>query len=168
VFTSDEGYFYGEHGLSVERRLAYEESIRVPLYIRWPKLIEPGRTIEEMVLGIDLAPTLLEIGGAPGAKDMHGRSLVRLLRGQRGPWRDSILIEHSSDKVFPRMAGMGYRCVRTERWKYIRYVDLEGMDELYDLRADPFEMSNAIARPDARRALQKMTAEMDALLRATR
>ena len=168
VFTSDEGYFYGEHGLSAERRLAYEESIRVPLYIRWPKLVEPGRTIDEVALGIDLPPTLLEIGGAPAAKDMHGRSLVPLLRGQRGLWRDSILIEHFSDRVFPRMASMGYQCVRTERWKYIHYVDLEGMDELYDLRSDPFEMTNVIARPDARTALQKMKAEMDGLLRATR
>lgn len=168
VFTSDEGYFYGEHGLSAERRLAYEESIRIPLYIRWPKLVQPGRAIDEVALGIDLAPTLLEIGGAPAAGDMHGRSLVPLLRGKPGPARDAILVEHASDKVFPRMVAMGYQCVRTERWKYIHYVDLEGMDELYDLRADPFEMANAIARPDARTALQKMKAELDALLRATR
>ena len=156
VFTSDEGYFYGEHGLSVERRLAYEESARIPLYMRWPKLIKPGSIINQIVLSIDLAPTLLAIGGAPAAKDMHGRSLVPLLRGEQVPWRNSILIEYFSDKVFPRVNKMGYQCVRTEEWKYIHYVDLDGMDELYNLRADPFEMKNEISQPDARFALEEM------------
>jgi N-acetylglucosamine-6-sulfatase len=168
VFTSDEGYFYGEHGLSVERRLAYEESALVPLFLRWPKLIKPGSTLNEMVLSIDLAPTLLEIGRAPSAKGMHGRSLIPLLRGEQVLWRNSILIEHFSDEVFPRMSKMGYQCVRTEQWKYIHYVDLDGMDELYDLRVDPFEMTNAIGQPNARPALDEMKAELDRLLRATK
>ena len=167
VFTSDEGYFYGEHGLSVERRLAYEESVRVPLYVRWPKLIAPGSTIDATTLGIDLAPTLLEIAGAPAAQGMHGRSLVPLLRGDKVPWRDAILIEYFSDGVFPRVSKMGYQCVRTERWKYIHYVDLEGMDELYDLQADPFEMKNVIAQPETRPALDQMKAELGRLLRAS-
>jgi arylsulfatase A-like enzyme len=127
IFTSDEGYFYGEHGLSVERRLAYEESARIPLFMRYPKLIKPGSTIDQMELSLDLAPTLLEIGGAPAAKDMQGRSLVPLLRGGKVPWRDSFLIEYFSDKVFPRVSEMGYQCVRTDRWKLIHYVDREGM-----------------------------------------
>lgn len=167
VFTSDEGYFYGEHGLSVERRLAYEESARIPLYMRWPKLIKAGSTINQVVLGIDLAPTLLAIGGAPVAKDMHGRSLVPLLRGEQVPWRNSILIEYFSDNVFPRMTKMGYQCVRTDEWKYIHYIDLYGMDELYDLRADPFEMKNAISQPDARLVLEEMKVELSGLLEAT-
>jgi N-acetylglucosamine-6-sulfatase len=167
VFTSDEGYFYGEHGLSVERRLAYEEFARIPLLMRWPRLINAGSAIDEFALSIDLAPTLLEIGGAPPAKEMHGRSLVPLLRGEGAPWRDSLLIEHFSDGVFPRMSKMGYQCVRTGKWKYIHYVDLDGMDELYDLHADPFEMKNLISQPDARPALEKMKAELDHLLRAT-
>src|SRR4051794_9824015 len=65
VFTSDEGYFYGEHGLSVERRLAYEESIKIPLVLRYPKLIKANSQRNQMVLNVDIAPTLLEIGGAP-------------------------------------------------------------------------------------------------------
>lgn len=168
VFTSDEGYFYGEHGLSVERRLAYEESARIPLYIRWPKLIKSGTTINEVTLSIDLAPTLLSIGGAPDAKNMHGRSLIPLLRGEHVPWRNSILIEHFSEGVFPRMSKMGYQCVRTEKWKYIHYVDLDGMDELYDLRADPFEMRNVINEPDAAPTLEEMKAELNRLLETTR
>jgi len=167
VFTSDEGYFYGEHGLSVERRLAYEESARIPLLMRWPKLIKRGSSINQLVLNIDLASTLLEIGGAPGTAAMHGRSLVPLLRGKEVPWRHSFLIEYFSDTVFPRMAKMGYQCVRTERWKYIHYVDLRGMDELYDLRADPLEMENLIATPNAQAQLKEMKAELGRLLQAS-
>ena len=165
VFTSDEGYFYGEHGLSVERRLAYEESARIPLFMRWPRLIKAASAIEEITLGLDLAPTLLEIGGAAATKEMHGRSLFPLLRGEKVPWRDSLLIEYFSDTVFPRVAKMGYQCVRTERWKLIHYVDLNGMDELYDLEADPFEMKNLIATPDARNSHEHLKAELARLLK---
>ena len=99
---------------------------------------------------------------------MHGRSLIPLLRGEHPSWRDSILIEYFSDGVFPRVSKMGYQCVRTEKWKYIHYVDLDGMDELYDLRADPFEMRNVINEPDAAPALAEMKAELNRLLETTR
>jgi N-acetylglucosamine-6-sulfatase len=154
VFTSDEGYFYGEHGLSVERRLAYEESARIPLVMRWPRLIRAGTSIEDLVLGIDLAPTLLEVGGARPAPGMSGRSLVPLLRGEKVPWRDAFLIEYFSDRVFPWVVKMGYQAVRTERWKYIHYVDLDGMDEIYDLRSDPFELKNLIGEPAGQAAVK--------------
>lgn len=136
--------------------------------MRWPKVIKAKSAIDAFALSIDLAPTLLEVGGAPSAKDMHGRSLVPLLRSEEVPWRDSVLIEHFSDGVFPRMSRMGYQCVRTEQWKYIHYVDLDGMDELYDLRADSCETKNMIGQPDARPALEEMKAELDRRLRETK
>ncbi len=135
VLASDNGYFYGEHGLSVERRLAYEESIRMPLLVRYHKRIKPGTVRNEFALNIDLAPTLLELAGVAAPGTMQGRSLVPLLNGKRPAWRNSFLIEYYSDKVFPRMAQMGYKAVRNERWKYIHYLELEGMDELYDLKS---------------------------------
>jgi len=168
VFTSDEGYFYGEHGLSVERRLAYEESARIPLLMRWPRLVRGGRAIDQLALGTDLAPTLLEIGGAPPAMDTHGRSLVPLLRGETVRWRDSFLIEYFSDTVFPRISRMGYQAVRTERWKYIHYVDLDGMDEVYDLGADPFELANLSREEAAQAALRDLKAELTRLLAESR
>ena len=161
VFTSDEGYFYGEHGLSVERRLAYEESARIPLFMRWPKLIKAGSTIDQFALNLDIAPTLLEIGGAPAAKEMDGRSLVPLLRGEDIPWRDSFRIEYFSDKVFPRVLNMGYQCIRTAQWKYIHYVELDGMDELYDLRADPYELKNLIHEAGAQSVLKELRTELE-------
>ena len=173
VFTSDEGYFYGEHGLSTERRLAYEESSRIPLYMRVPRSLgfargpggRPGSVIDPFVVGIDLAPTFLEIAGAPKSRTMHGRSLVPLLRGDKVPWRTSFLIEYFSDRVFPRVQNMGYQSVRTERWSYIHYVDLAGMDELYDLEADPDQMKNLIDEPSARSTQKQLRSELDRLLK---
>ncbi len=167
VFTSDNGYFYGEHGLSVERRLAYEESIRMPLLVRYPKAIRAGTVRDEFALNIDLAPTLLELAGVSVPNTIQGRSLVPLLNGKRPAWRNSLMIEYYSDKVFPRILQMGYKAVRNERWKYIDYLELDGMDELYDLKTDPYEMKNLIHQPGATQALAEMKQEMKRLLKET-
>jgi N-acetylglucosamine-6-sulfatase len=164
VFTSDNGYFYGEHGLSVERRLAYEETIRMPLLVRYPPVVKAGTVRNEFALNLDVAPTLLSLAGVGVPGNMQGRSLVPLLEGKKPAWRDSFLIEYYSDKVFPRMLQMGYKAVRTARWKYIRYLELEGMDELYDLRSDPYEMKNLINQPSAQKALGEMKKELERLL----
>ncbi len=165
VFASDNGYFYGEHGLSVERRLAYEESIRMPLLVRYPKLIKSGIVVEEFALNIDLAPTLLELAGVVLPAAMQGRSLGPLLRGARPAWRNSFLIEYYSDKVFPRIRQMGYKAVRDHRWKYINYFELAGMDELYDLQTDPYEMKNLINEPGATRIVAELKREMGRFLK---
>lgn len=165
IFTSDEGYFYGEHGLSVERRLAYEESAIIPLVMRYPKIIKPGSARDEMVLNIDIAPTMLELGGAQIPETIQGRSLVPLLEGKTVPWRDSFLIEYWSDKVFPRVLTMGYKCIRTDRWKYIHYVDLNGMDELYDLKNDPYELTNVISTAENNGILSHLQTKLQILLK---
>jgi len=164
VFTSDHGYWYGEHGLSVERRLAYEEGIRVPLLVRYPKLIEAGSLVDEFALSIDLAPTLLDIANVTTAFPLDGQSLVPLLRGHHpADWRTSFLIQYNSDTVFPRVHKMGYRAIRTQRWKYIRFNQLDGMDELYDLKHDPYEMNNVIGRPDAATALERLKSKLEGM-----
>ena len=168
VFTSDHGYFYGEHGLSVERRLAYEESIRIPAVdpLSGP---DPARQLPmQMVLNIDVAPTLLELAGTGRRRSLHGRSLLPLLRGEALRWRSSLLVEYYSDKVFPRIQNMGYTAVRDQRYKYIRYNELRGMDELYDLQADPYEMKNLVAEPARQPALLEMQAELEKLKQQAR
>ena len=165
VLASDNGYFYGEHGLSVERRLAYEESIRMPLLIRYSAAVKAGTVRNEFALNIDLAPTLLELAGVLTPLWMEGRSLVPLLKGARTEWRTSFLIEYYSDKVFPRIRQMGYKAIRNERWKYIHYFELEGMDELYDLRTDPYEMRNMIRQPRAAKIVEELKSEMQRLLK---
>ncbi|NLO03627.1 MAG: sulfatase [Bacteroidales bacterium] len=161
IFTSDEGYWYGEHGLSVERRLAYEESARIPLLIQYPKIIKPGGVIDEMVLGTDLAPTVIELAGIDSRPEMDGCSLVPLLKGIKpDSWRTSFLIEYYSDIVFPRVRNMGYKAVRTQRFKYIHYTDLEGMDEMYDLKSDPYELKNIINDHSSREKLSELKTEL--------
>ena len=164
VFTSDHGYFYGEHGLNEERRLAYEETIRIPLVIRYPPLIAAGSTPAEMALSLDLAPTLLDVAGLRPGAEIQGRSLVPVLKKETRDWRRSFLIEYFTDTVFPRIRNMGYVAVRTARYKYINYRELQGMDELYDLEQDPYEETNLIGRPDARETRQRMQAELRRLL----
>lgn len=166
VLASDNGYFYGEHGLSVERRLAYEESIRMPLLIRYPTAVKAGTVRDEFALNIDLAPTLLVLAGVAVPARMEGRSLLPLLKAAGTEWRKSFLIEYYSDRVFPRIRQMGYKAVRNERWKYIHYFELEGMDELYDLKADPYEMKNVIKHPEAARIVEEMKQEIQRLLKA--
>lgn len=168
VFASDHGYWYGEHGLSVERRLPYEEAARIPLLVRYPQLVKAGGVIDDMALSIDLAPTLLELAGFEPPQTMDGRSLAPLLKGERpGNWRTSFLIEYYTDMVFPRVFKMGYKAIRTERYKYIHYTDLEGMDELYDLKSDPYEMKNVIDDPAAQATLGKLKEELEAFLKDT-
>ena len=168
VFTSDHGYFYGEHGLNEERRLAYEETIRIPLIVRFPRLVKAGTTPAEMALSIDLAPTLLEVAGLPpGAADAGPLARAGADR-QAEDWRTSFLVEYFSDTVFPRIRTMGYSAVRTDRHKYIQFRDLHGMDELYDLEADPYELTNIIGKPESSALLPQMQAELQRLLDATR
>jgi len=162
--TGDNGYFYGEHGLGEERRLAYEESIRVPLLVRYPSLATAGSTPSQMALTIDLAPTILELAGLVPEPSMDGRSLVSVLRGQGPDWRTSFPIEYWSDTVFPRIERMGYDAVRTVRYKYIRFRELKGMDELYDLDTDPWELQNLIASSAHETVRAVLKAELERLV----
>ena len=182
VVTSDHGYFYGEHGLNAQRRLAYEASVRIPLVTRYPGLIGPGTRPEQMVLSIDLASTILELAGQEPEDPVQGASLVPVLMGANPQdWRTSLLIQHHSDpedylrgapnsgavSEFVRVLGMGYQAVRTERYKYIQYMDLEGMDELYDLETDPYELNNIVDAPEAAPLLEDMQRELARLLELT-
>ena len=114
------------------------------------------------------APTLLELAGVAPPNTIQGRSLVPLLKGARPAWRNSFLIEYYSDKVFPRVVQMGYKAVRNQRWKYIHYLELAGMDELYDLQADPYELKNLIQQPGAVKQLSAMQEELERLLQETK
>lgn len=162
VFAGDHGYWYGEHGLNEERRLAYEEALRIPLLVRYPPLVKAGSTYEQMALNIDVAPTVLELTGNVLPDRVEGKSLVPLLKGETpADWRSSFLIEYNTDTVWPRTLNMGYRAIRTERYKYISYTDLEGMDELYDIEKDPYELKNQISNPAYGQVLIDMKGELE-------
>ena len=160
IFTSDHGYFYGEHGLNEERRLAYEETARIPLIVRYPPLTRPQTTPAQMAQTIDLAPTILALSGATDTVRRQGASLVPILDGSETSWRSTVLMEYYTDQVFPRTLTMGYQAVRTERHKYIHYVELPDMDELYDLESDPFELNNLMGTDEGNRLLPSLQAEL--------
>lgn len=168
MVIGDNGYFYGEHGLSEERRLAYEESVRLPLLVRYPPQVKAGAEPAGMALTTDLAPTILELAGAPALPGIDGRSLVPLFARTPADWRKSFLIEYTTDIVFPRTLKMGYDAVRTERYKFIRYRELGGMNELYDLQQDPFELTNLMDSPAAAGLRQQMETELARLLTSPR
>jgi N-acetylglucosamine-6-sulfatase len=113
--------------------------------------------INQLVLNIDLAPTLLEYGGAEKDSLIDGASLVPLMKGMSPKdWRTYFYIEYYSDKVWPRMVNMGYQGIRSTRYKYIQYMELENMDELYDLEVDPYELNNVIQHPDYQEIVEEL------------
>ena len=147
VFMSDNGSFFGEHGLSVERRFPYEESIKSPLIIAHRAAIEPRR-VDEFALSIDIAPTLLEAAQAEIPRSVQGRSLLPFALGRRARGRDAFLVEYyGHENPFPWIANIDYRAARFGRYKYIRWIREDEAHELYDLETDPFELRNLAADP---------------------
>ncbi|HEX6266533.1 MAG TPA: sulfatase-like hydrolase/transferase [Burkholderiales bacterium] len=148
VFLGDNGYFFGEHGLGPERRFAYEEGIRAPFVMRFPKLVKAGMRVKNLVICQDIAPTWLELAGGRPGPQIQGRSLLPLF-GRKSAWRKSILIEYWAENAMPWLVGMTYKAVRTGRYKYIHWVNRGRsgeLDELYDLDRDPYELENLAGR----------------------
>ncbi len=147
VFTSDNGYFWREHGLG-DKRWAFDESIRIPLLIRYPKLLKPGTKIPAIVANIDIAPTFLALAGAPIPSAIQGKSLLPVLKNNKSKVRTELFCEYFLEAQFPRTPS--WRAIRSERYKYVHYPELQGADEFYDLQKDPGEMKNIIADPKAK------------------
>ncbi|HWN66630.1 MAG TPA: sulfatase [Haliangium sp.] len=163
VYTSDNGFFLGEHGL-YDKRLMYEPSIRVPLLVRYPARLRSRVDTRHMVLNVDVAPTLLELAGVPVPPALHGRSLAPLLAGAGVAWRDAFLYEYHE---YP--AGhcvRKHRGVRTARWKLIHFFEQPEEWELYDLQRDPDETRNLAGQRDHARTVQSLRARMAELRRA--
>ena len=139
VYTTDNGISWGEHRW-VKKEVPYEESIRVPLIVRYDPVIHAPRTDSHLVLNIDFAPTIADVTGAGTPKD-DGRSFLPLLRSADVPWRHDFLLEHMrGTNDVPTFCG-----VRTEHDVYVRYAT--GEQELYDLRRDPYELTNVADDP---------------------
>ncbi len=158
IFMGDNGYFLGERQLA-GKWLMYDRSIRVPLIIYDPRVKE-HRDIEEMALNIDVTATIVDLAGIDIPNGYHGKSLVPIVRGDTDTLsRDAVLIEHLWDfDNIPPSEG-----VRTDEWKYMRYVDDPSIEEMYDLRDDPEETNNLVADPDYQKTLQKLRAELKRL-----
>lgn len=160
VFTSDNGCFLGEHCLG-DKRSAYEESLRVPMIVRYPKLVQKGSVRDEMVLNIDIAPTFLELAGIPVPDSVQGRSLVPLLTGSSTNWRKSFLAQYFIERAYPNTPT--FLAVRTPKAKLVKYPGHEEWTELFDLTTDPYEIRNLAGDPNHAGLLTKMSEEMDRL-----
>jgi len=163
VYTSDNGFFLGEHGL-YDKRLMYEPSIRVPMLVRYPRRIKPDMVDREhMVLNVDVAPTLLQLAGMPLPMGLHGTSLVPILHGAKVPWRDAFLYEY-----FEYPAGhcvRKNRGIRTSRWKLIHFFEQPQEWELYDLQGDPDETKNLATAPGHEQVMKMLRTRMSELRR---
>jgi arylsulfatase A-like enzyme len=164
VFAGDNGFFHGEHRRG-DKRLIYEESVRIPFLVRYPPMVEGGRTDPHLVLNLDLAPTLLDLAGVPIPGTVQGRSLRPLLEGREVPWRQSFLYEYFREAWLPGIPlTLG---VRTDRWKYATYPDLDDISELYDLQTDSSELDNLSQNQAHAETLAMIQAELAALLERT-
>jgi N-acetylglucosamine-6-sulfatase len=169
IYTADNGFALGEHA-RVDKRTMYEESIRVPLLVRYPPLIGKPAVIREMVLNIDLAPSILDLCGTEPLPNIHGVSWKPLLSGDTSGRRTSFLYEYNYEVQFPYTPNV--RGVRTEGWKLIRYPRGDGgadadKAELYDLDNDPLETRNLIDDPRHAAKVAQLRAELDRLQRQT-
>ena len=163
LLSSDHGFFLGEHHL-YDKRLMYEPSIRVPMMLRYPGRVKAASDSDEMVLNLDMAPTLLEIAGLPVPSEMQGKSMLPLAEGKpKGPWRRDWLYEYYEYPGFENVRPC--RGVRTERYKLIHFFIEPQEFELYDLQTDPNEVSNLYGKA----GYEKITANLKerlAVLRA--
>ena len=164
IFTSDNGYFHGDHGLG-DKRAAYEESLRIPFLARYPAWFKAGSTNDAVILNVDIAPTMMEIAGAKLPLNVRGKSLMPLFRGKATAVRQDFYCEYFEEAGFPRIPT--WHAVRTDRWKYIEYPSNAAWAELYDLKADPYEMKNLVAEPAARAEKKKLQARLARLKRET-
>jgi N-acetylglucosamine-6-sulfatase len=158
IYTSDNGYFWGEHRL-YDKRWAYEESIRIPLLLRYPKRFSGGPAENDrLILNIDLAPTLLDAAGVKIPRAMQGQSILRLLADRDAPWRDAFYYHYAFE---PRYPVPTIHAVRTHHHKYIEY---EGRGpELFDLDRDPGEQSNLFDTPTKKRLQEELKQRLDTL-----
>jgi N-acetylglucosamine-6-sulfatase len=138
VFMSDNGFLFGEHRFA-NKAVPYEEAIRVPLVVRYDRMIREPRVDPRLVVNIDIARTFAAFAGTP-APGAEGMSFLPLLSSQDAPWRADFLVEHMNLLRVPSLCA-----VRSERFMYVRYAT--GEEELYDLRNDPYELENAVTDP---------------------
>jgi len=164
LYMGDNGFAFGEHGL-IDKRTAYEESMRVPMMMHCPELFKAGTTVNEVVANIDVAPSLLEAAGLQAPTHMQGRNMLPLARGERIAWRDSLLYEYYWERNFPQTPTT--HAMRGDRYKYIRYHGIWDIDELFDLQADPLEANNLIFAPGHEGIVERMNRQLFDVLEST-
>lgn len=157
IYMGDNGFLFGEHGL-IDKRVAYETSIRVPLLMQCPELFAGGQVVDQMVANIDIAPTILEAMGLATPATMDGSSFLPLARGESIPWRENFLYVYYWEKNFPQSPTVF--SLRNARYKLNSYYGLWDTDELFDLQTDPGEQRNLIHDPQHAQRAADMEREL--------
>jgi arylsulfatase A-like enzyme len=165
LYSGDNGFFLGEHHF-FDKRLMYEPSIRVPLLVKYPKMIRPGILNQDMVLNVDIAPTILDLAGVPASENVDGKSIKSLLRGKSIPWRSAFLYEYYEYPAVHMVRKN--RGIRTERWKYIHYFEDPEEFELYDIQNDPHEVNNLYGNPAFKDVFEQLRERLVELRRELR
>lgn len=159
VYMSDQGFYLGEHGL-YDKRFMYEESFRTPMMIRYPQVVKPGTKLNQFILNLDVAPTLLDLANIKVPDDMQGQSLKPLLKKQLVKnWRNEIYY-HYYEKSFNLTAHYG---IRTRDFKLMHFYDPVDAWELYDLKKDPSEMVNVYNKPEYQAKVAELKLRLTAL-----
>jgi arylsulfatase A-like enzyme len=161
VYTSDQGFYLGEHGW-FDKRFVYEESFKTPLLIRWPSEIKPGITSDEMVQNLDFAQTFLETAGIEVPEDMQGKSLIPLLKGETSKWDRDAVYYHYYEYPAEHMVKRHYAIV-TREYKLVHYYYDVDEWELYDRKKDPQEMKNVYEDPAYAEITARLHKELNAL-----
>ena len=164
IYMGDNGFAFGEHGL-IDKRTAYEESMRVPMLARCPELFSGGKTVKEVVAGLDIMPTVLEVAGAPIPKGLDGISWLPLVTNKPVQWRKELAYEYYWERNFPQTPTM--HALRGDRFKFIRYQGIWDLDELYDLQEDPLESRNLILDPRYANQVKEMREHLFDVLEQT-
>ncbi|MFV0443094.1 MAG: sulfatase [Planctomycetaceae bacterium] len=163
IYMGDNGFQWGEHGL-IDKRTAYEASMRVPLVGVCPGLWQPGSVVKDVVANIDIAPTVLAAAGLQTPANMDGRSFLGLPSTERSSteWRDKLLYEYYWEYNFPHTPTTF--ALRTPRYKFVQYHGVWDLDELYDLQTDPYEEHNLIFAADQQARIRTMRADLHDML----
>lgn len=165
IYMGDNGFSFGEHGL-IDKRHAYEESMKVPFLAWSPAMVKKGSTVKAMVQNIDVAPTILELAGLKSPAHFQGRSITPLFQNQRpDDWRERIYYEYYWEYTYPQTPTV--HAVRTDKYKYIRYHGVWDTNELYDLENDPYEMNNLIAEEEHQAMIKQLRNDIDTWLEET-
>ncbi len=166
MYMGDNGFQWGEHGL-IDKRTAYEASLRVPLLGVCPKLWKPGTIVKQVVANIDIGPTILEAAALKTPPHMDGRSFLQLAAGALDPskWRQDALYEYYWEYNYPHTPTTF--ALRTPRYKFIQYHGIWDIDELYDMETDPHEEHNLIFSSQHKALLAKMRADLHQILESS-
>ena len=159
IYMGDNGFHLGEHGF-YDKRDAYETSIRVPMLAWAPGMLKAGGKVEEMVLNIDVAPTMLAAAGVakPEAAKFDGQSFLPLLQGKEIDWRNHILYEYHWEWNFPATPTLF--AIRTDRYKFVYHHGVWDHDALFDLQTDPIERHNLVNVPAYRETVEHLKKQL--------